>query len=150
MKNRTLLNSCVMKYGKLIRLHTPNRLFLSRSRISMITESEEVGSVNPQSAHPHNIVHALNSRPRCRILAMELLLPISHSRHGQEQSMIHVLCYPITFIWRFRAKKLGKNDNEMCKNATFDEITSDDISIILILLATITSSATASSYIMEG
>ena len=34
-------------------------------------------------------------------------------------------------------KTRGKNDNEVCKNATFDEITSDDISILI--LATITS-----------
>ena len=41
--------------------------------------------------------------------------------HGREQSMIHVLCYPIPFIWRFRVTKLCKMIMK-CARTTSDEI----------------------------
>src|SRR5210317_1385628 len=49
-----------------------------------------------------------------------------HSRYGQEQSKRHYQLREyslITLIWRLYAARLGKNDNDVCKNARFDEIT---------------------------
>lgn len=51
-----------------------------------------------------------------------------HSRYGQEQSKRHYQLREyslITLIWRLYAARLGKNDNEVCKNARFDKITTD-------------------------